>query len=186
MTTPGKNFHSRAGMFSVGLLVALTLTACSSSSSSTSTGTSAAATPSATASSEMAASATAGNATTAKVATAKTDLGTVLVDGKGMTLYLYTNDTQNSGKSTCEGPCLAAWPALLGTPTAGAGVDKSLLGTLTRSDGSTQASYNGWPLYYWAKDKAPGDTTGQGVGKVWYVLDAKGDAVGAPSASSAG
>ena len=52
-------------------------------------------------------------------------------------------------------------------------------GRITRSDGTTQASYNGWPLYYWVKDSAPGDTTGQGVNKVWWVLDANGDAIGA-------
>lgn len=111
--------------------------------------------------------------------TASTDLGTILVDAKGMTLYLFTKDTQNSGKSTCEGQCLAAWPPLLGEPKAGKGADKSLLGTITRTDGTTQATYNGWPLYYWAKDSAPGDTTGQGVNGVWWVLNAAGDAVGA-------
>ncbi|MFZ1911145.1 MAG: hypothetical protein WAU30_02165 [Propionicimonas sp.] len=106
---------------------------------------------------------------------ADTSLGPVLVDGKGMTLYLYTKDSPN--KSVCEGQCLAAWPALLGKPMAGAGVDDSKLGTLTRSNGSTQASYNGWPLYYWVKDTKPGDVTGQNVNAVWFVLDRDGDAV---------
>ena len=111
--------------------------------------------------------------------TASSDLGTILVDGKGMTLYLFTKDTQGSGKSTCEGECLVAWPPLIGEPQAGDGANQALLGSITRSDGTTQASYNGWPLYYWVKDSAPGDTTGQGVNKVWWVLDANGDAIGA-------
>ena len=114
---------------------------------------------------------------TVTVMTAETDLGTILVDGAGMTLYLFTNDTP--GVSTCEGGCLAAWPPLLGTPRAGDGVDDSLLGTLQRSDGSTQVSYNGWPLYYWASDAVAGDTTGQGVNNVWWVVNRDGEAVGA-------
>lgn len=114
------------------------------------------------------------------VMTAETDLGTILVDGEGMTLYMFTNDTQDSGESVCEGDCLVAWPPLEGEPTAGEGVDESLLGTIERSDGSTQASYNGWPLYYWAQDTAPGDVTGQGVNDVWYVLDPAGEPIGMP------
>lgn len=116
----------------------------------------------------------------ATVMTTETDLGTILVDGEGMTLYMFTNDTQDSGESVCEGDCLVAWPPLEGEPTAGEGVDDSLLGTIERSDGSTQASYNGWPLYYWAQDTAPGDVTGQGVGDVWYVLDPAGEPIGMP------
>lgn len=114
------------------------------------------------------------------VMTAETDLGTILVDGEGMALYMFTNDTQDSGESVCEGDCLVAWPPLEGEPTAGEGVDESLLGTIERSDGSTQASYNGWPLYYWAQDTAPGDVTGQGVNDVWYVLDPAGEPIGMP------
>lgn len=116
----------------------------------------------------------------ATVMTAESDLGTILVDGEGMTLYMFTNDTQDSGESVCEGDCLVAWPPLEGEPTAGEGVDESLLGTIERSDGSTQASYNGWPLYYWAQDTAPGDVTGQGVNDVWYVLDPAGEPIGMP------
>ena len=115
----------------------------------------------------------------ASVMTAETDLGTILVDGEGMTLYMFTNDTQDSGESVCEGDCLVAWPPL-GEATAGEGVDEALLGTIERSDGSTQASYNGWPLYYWAQDTAPGDVTGQGVNDVWYVLDPAGEPIGMP------
>lgn len=98
-------------------------------------------------------------------------LGKFLVDEKGMTLYLYTKDTP--GKSVCEGQCLANWPALLvakdGKVTVDGG-DASLVSIITRPDGSSQVAYRGLPLYYWVKDKAPGDTTGQGVGGVWYVV----------------
>lgn len=104
-----------------------------------------------------------------------TDLGPILVDGAGMTLYVFTNDSPNM--SACEGQCLVNWPPLLGEPVAGVGVDESLLGSFERGDGEVQASYNEWPLYYWAADNAPGDITGQGVGGVWFVLDADGNPV---------
>ncbi|MFT3891393.1 MAG: hypothetical protein QM730_07140 [Anaerolineales bacterium] len=104
-------------------------------------------------------------------------LGTFLVDQNGMTLYLFTKDTPNT--TTCYDKCATAWPPLLttGAPVAGDGVDASKLGTVTRTDGTTQVTYNGWPLYYYAQDKAPGDVTGQDVGGVWYVLSPAGDKV---------
>ena len=107
------------------------------------------------------------------------DFGPILVDGAGMSLYLFTNDTQDSGASTCADDCLANWPALLtdGDPVAGEGVDAALLGTITRDDGTTQVTYNGWPLYYYAEDTAAGDTTGQGVGDVWFLVTPEGEAV---------
>jgi predicted lipoprotein with Yx(FWY)xxD motif len=103
-----------------------------------------------------------------------------LVDGKGMSLYLYTKDTAGSGASTCYGSCATAWPPLLttGKPVAGSGVDMSKFGTLTRTDGTTQVTYNGWPLYYFNKDKQAGDITGEGVGSVWYLISPTGDKVG--------
>ena len=122
---------------------------------------------------------TAPSVTQSTVMTAESDLGTILVDGEGMTLYLFTKDTQGDGKSTCEGPCLEAWPPLVGEPTAGSGADAAKLGTIVRTDGTTQATYNGWPLYYWVEDTAPGDTKGQAVNDVWWVLDPAGDAIGA-------
>ncbi|MFA9446058.1 hypothetical protein [Egicoccus sp. AB-alg6-2] len=111
------------------------------------------------------------------VAVASTELGDVLVDADGMTLYLFTND--QDGQSVCEDDCAVAWPPLLveDTPTAGAGVDPSLLGTTERSDGTTQVTYADWPLYTWASDQAPGDVTGQGVGGVWFVVDPQGEAI---------
>ncbi|GAA3874591.1 COG4315 family predicted lipoprotein [Tessaracoccus defluvii] len=109
------------------------------------------------------------------LAMADSSLGSILVDGAGMTLYLFTKDAP--GSSACEGQCLINWPPLVGEPAAGDGVDASLLGSFQRSDGTTQATYNGWPLYYWKNDAAPGDVTGQNVPDVWFVLDAAGNPV---------
>lgn len=104
-------------------------------------------------------------------------LGDFLVDAEGMTLYLFTKDTENT--SNCYDDCASAWPPLLseGEGTVGEGLDASLLGTTERTDGTLQVTYGGWPLYHWAKDEAPGDTTGQDVGEVWYVVSPAGEAV---------
>lgn len=104
-------------------------------------------------------------------------LGDFLVDAEGMTLYLFTKDTENV--SACYDDCATAWPPLLtdGEVTVGEGLDASLLETTERTDGATQVTYGGWPLYYWVKDEAPGDTTGQDVGRVWYVVSPAGEAV---------
>lgn len=106
-----------------------------------------------------------------------TGLGSILVDGKGMTLYMFTKDTQGSNASACAGPCLTAWPPLAGKPTAGKGADDSKLGSFAKPDGSMQATYNGWPLYYWKGDVKAGDTSGQKVGGVWFVLDKAGNPI---------
>lgn len=112
----------------------------------------------------------------ATVAAAETELGTVLVDGEGMTLYMFMPDAQ--GPSTCVDQCLNAWPALAGPATAGDGVDEALLGTAARpDDGTEQVTVDGWPVYYFAQDAAPGDVTGQGVGDVWFALDADGEPI---------
>lgn len=104
-------------------------------------------------------------------------LGQFLADDQGRTLYLFTKDTMNT--SNCYDQCAVNWPALLtkGDPVAGEGVDGKLLGTTQRKDGSTQVTYNGLPLYYYIKDQKPGDTTGQEVGGVWYVISPKGEKV---------
>ena len=123
---------------------------------------------------------------TATVAIADSELGEILVDGEGMTLYLFTNDEGDT--STCTGDCAEAWPPLEAPDelVAGEGVDESLLGTTERDDGSVQVTYASAPLYYYAPDSAPGDTTGQGVGGVWFVVGADGEAIqeaAAPSGS---
>jgi predicted lipoprotein with Yx(FWY)xxD motif len=111
--------------------------------------------------------------------------GNILVDGKGMTLYLFTMDTP--GVSNCDAKCLAYWPPLLtnGSPVAGTGVDASLFGTATLPDGSKIVTYNKMPLYYFIKDKNPGDTTGENVTKNWFVVDPTGKPImpAAPAAT---
>ncbi len=110
------------------------------------------------------------------VAVADSDLGKILVDPDGMTLYLFESDT--GGSSTCYDDCEASWPPLIDAePTAGEGADESLLGTTERDDGEMQVTYDGHPLYHFASDTAPGDTNGQGVGEVWFVVDPTGTAV---------
>ncbi len=106
------------------------------------------------------------------VAIADSSLGKILVDGKGMTLYMFMPD--NQGPSTCVDKCLAAWPALAGPATAGTGVDASKLGMAARPDGTQQATYGGWPLYTFIQDAAPGDVNGQDSGEKWYVIGADG------------
>jgi LPXTG-motif cell wall-anchored protein len=105
----------------------------------------------------------------ATVSTAQSaQLGTILVGPNGKTLYHFTKDSY--GQSVCSGPCAQLWPPLTvsGAPAAGTGVTGKL-GVITRADGSRQVTYNGAPLYYFAGDKKPGDTTGQGYKSVWYV-----------------
>jgi predicted lipoprotein with Yx(FWY)xxD motif len=108
------------------------------------------------------------------------NLGQILVDAQGRTLYLFEAD--KNGKSNCDGPCAAAWPPYLstGTPHAAMGATANLVGTTARADGTTQVNYAGHPLYYYAGDKAPGDTTGQDIdqfGAKWYVLAKDGNKI---------
>jgi predicted lipoprotein with Yx(FWY)xxD motif len=102
------------------------------------------------------------------------DLGTVLVDGAGLTLYMFQNDKGST--STCTGSCASTWPALTtsGNATTMSGADSSLLGTTQRDDGSTQVTYNGHPLYLYSGDSAPGDANGEGIGNVWYAVSTQG------------
>lgn len=130
----------------------------------------------------------AGGATTATVGTADVgQLGTVLVDGTGRTLYIFKNDTGTS--STCSGDCAATWPALVtsGAASAGMGVKSAILGTTTRDDGTTQVTYAGHPVYLYSGDTAAGDANGQGIGGVWFAVTAAGtpaSAMGGSSSSS--
>jgi len=107
-----------------------------------------------------------------------TGLGRVLLDGAGHTLYMYVPDHQ--GRSTCYRVCAQQWPPLLlphgvRHPLAGPGVNDALLGTVTRSGGSVQVTYNRWPLYLYDADVQPGQATGQGDNMgLWYVLSPTG------------
>ena len=114
-------------------------------------------------------------ATEGTVAVASTNLGEVLVDAKGRTLYVFTKD--KGDQSVCSGECATNWPALTGPATAGTGAKASLLSTSMQANGDTQVTYGGRPLYYFAGDAKPGDTNGQGVGEVWFVLTADGQLV---------
>ncbi len=105
-----------------------------------------------------------------------TNLGPILVDSKGLTLYIYMKDKQNSGESTCIANCTSVWPPFLtlGSPTSGIEIQGNLLGKITRADGSTQVTYNGWPLYYYSNDLKPGDTNSEGMQGVWFVITPDG------------
>jgi predicted lipoprotein with Yx(FWY)xxD motif len=109
------------------------------------------------------------------VAVASGNLGDILVDGDGRTLYAFTKD--QGDKSACSGQCADNWPALEGTATAGTGVEASMLSSAMQAGGDTQVTYGGRPLYYFAGDAKPGDVNGQGVGNVWFVVTAGGDLV---------
>ena len=122
------------------------------------------------------------------VGAANSSLGSILVNSTGRTLYLFKADSAT--KSACSGACATAWPPLLatGTPTAGAGVTVAKLGTITRSDGTRQVTYNGHPLYLYVGDKQPGDVNGQGstaFGAGWFVLAPSGNEISAQPSSSA-
>jgi predicted lipoprotein with Yx(FWY)xxD motif len=114
----------------------------------------------------------------AKVGVRSTKLGKVLVNSKGVTLYLFEKDKK--GKSACSGACAKAWPPLLtkGKPKASGSVSAAKLGTTKRADGRTQVTYNGHPLYTFIMDhKKPGSTAGQGIdafGAEWYVVGTNG------------
>jgi predicted lipoprotein with Yx(FWY)xxD motif len=98
-------------------------------------------------------------------------LGDYLVATNGMTLYRYTKDT--AGVSNCSGTCAVNWPPYLRTTTAPLVAGSNATGTLAttmRTDGNSQITYNGVPLYFWKSDTKPGDTTGDGVGGVWFVV----------------
>ncbi len=111
------------------------------------------------------------------VTVADSDLGQILVDGEGRTLYLFTQDTD--GESVCYDECETNWPPLTvdGDITVGGGLDASLFSTVARTDGSMQVKVGDWPLYYFANDAAPGDTNGQGVGEVWFVVSPTGEKI---------
>jgi len=124
------------------------------------------------------AAATAGSLKTATIGGA-----TLLIDAKGFAVYSFAPDTMT--KSDCDGACAAAWPPVKGPVTAGAGLTGQL-GTIKRSDGSTQATYNGHPLYTFVKDTGPGTDTGNGLdafGGLWHALTASGSAAPAPAPS---
>jgi predicted lipoprotein with Yx(FWY)xxD motif len=113
------------------------------------------------------------------------DHGQYIADGEGMSLYMFESDTQGEGdteaESTCYDDCADAWPPVIAQePQAGDQAQADLIGTVERRDGEMQVTYGGWPLYYFVRDQAPGDTNGQdveGFGAEWYLLSPSGEAV---------
>ena len=100
----------------------------------------------------------------------KDGVGSYLADAKGMTLYWFKKDSP--GKSVCAGQCVEKWPIYYReTVAAGEGTKGEDFGTITREDGKKQTTFRGYGLHYWAGDKAPGDTNGQGIINAWYVID---------------
>lgn len=172
----------------VALIAALAVAGCGSSGSSTS---SSAGTESTSAAAgyggaeegtQTPASGTEGEAAPISLGSA-TGVGKVLVDSEGMTLYYFEKDQKGSGKSKCEGPCAEAWPPLTseGEPEAMSGVNSAMLGTIKRSDGTSQVTYAGWPLYTFVEDKKPGEDNGtdsKAFGASWYPLHSNGQKAG--------
>jgi predicted lipoprotein with Yx(FWY)xxD motif len=116
----------------------------------------------------------------ATVGVASVGLGKILVNSKGRTLYLFKHDSSTT--STCFGACAVNWPPLRvsGKPTLGSGANASLAGTTKRSDGKTQVTYNGHPLYLFSGDNKAGDTNGEGVsafGGLWYAVSPAGNQI---------
>jgi predicted lipoprotein with Yx(FWY)xxD motif len=159
--------------------LASALTGCGSSSKSSSS----AAPPAPASAKTTSTSATNISASTAKpaalITTKHAKLGTILAYGpKKLTVYLFEAD--KGPASSCTGACAEAWPPVTGAPKAGDGAVASKLGTIKRSDGSAQVTYQGHPLYLFIKDKDDGDTYGQGIhafGAGWYVLNPAGSKI---------
>lgn len=112
----------------------------------------------------------------------KPQLGRYLTDAQGRTLYMFTADRQGAKQSSCSGECAQAWPpaTTIGQTQVGPQVQQDLLSTIARQDGSQQVTYNGYPLYYFVRDQAPGQVNGQdveGFGGEWYALAPDGQVI---------
>ncbi len=167
--------------------LAIALSACGSSASSSST-TGATSAPASTPASTAAGAAASSGSSSGTAVDSTTISGTaVLTNSKGFTLYWYAPDTSTTSK--CTGSCATYWPPVTGPVTAGSGVTGTL-GTITRADGTVQATYDGHPLYTYAGDSAPGQAKGNGLyvsGGLWYEMTVSGakPAVGASAGASA-
>lgn len=157
--------------------VALTATACSKatgygSQAGGAYGTQGTSTPASSRPATSGAMPGAGQAAALKVE--RTRAGTVLAGSKGLTLYYYTEDKPGSGTSACTGSCAKAWPPLKAPVRAPAGVHlPGKLGMITRAGGTRQVTLNGYPLYHYAGDKAPGQAAGNGIEGAWHVIKVK-------------
>lgn len=176
-----RSIRYRIGAVAALIGVTVLVAACGSSSSST-TATSAAGAGSTATSSATSSSATASPAAAkgTAISTTKRADGTFLTGAGGRALYLWVADAK--GMSSCSGACAKAWPPLIttGKPAASGSVQASQLGTIKRSDGSEQVTYNGHPLYYFEGDPKSGTTNGQGsdaFGAKWWLVTPAGAAI---------
>ena len=110
-----------------------------------------------------------------------TQLGWLVTDSEGKTLYRFDKDSAKPPKSTCDSDCASKWPPVpaKGQPMT-AGVDPTLVGSVTRADGTKQLTLDGWPLYRFTEDRQPGDIKGQGKGGTWFAAAPNGQKVTAP------
>lgn len=106
----------------------------------------------------------------AALTTASSPLGDIITDEAGYTVYTFMMDTQDSGSSSCYDECATLWPSVSATSTSAADGITGEVGSITRTDGTAQLTVDGWPVYRFAKDTAPGQVNGQGVKDAWYVL----------------
>ena len=123
------------------------------------------------------------------IATTVGQLGQVVTDAAGMTLYRFDSDTANPPVSNCYDKCATTWPPELATSTTATldGIDQSAVGVILRKDGTKQITINGWAVYRYAQDKAPGDAKGQGLMQKWFAVTPQGKkAAGAPATGGAG
>ncbi|XAS67109.1 hypothetical protein V3C33_16890 [Micrococcaceae bacterium Sec5.7] len=151
-------------------LTGLALTGCGATAA-TSTGTTSAST-----------GAPASSSAPSDLKTAETTLGDIVVNGKGMSVYVFDKDVKGSGKSACTGACQAIWSAVTtstDTPVVEGVSGKA--GVITTEAGTKQVTLNGMPLYLFSKDAAPGDVKGQGVNKIWWVTTPTGEKVSTPA-----
>ena len=196
MYVPTRSARTRTAsrVFAFAAVAAITLAACGDDDDSASSATTAPAATVAPAPTEAPATtndrglygSSGGTATTAAPAGAEgvvkiadSSLGKVLVAANGMTLYLFMPDAQ--GDPTCTAACAGAWPPLTvadgAAVSGGDGVDAALLATAANPDAGPQVTYNGWPMYSFSGDSAPGDVNGQGSGGVWYAVDPTGNPI---------
>lgn len=122
------------------------------------------------------------------IMTHSTSKGTVLTNAQGKTLYWFAIDTSTASK--CSGTCATYWPPVIGTPAAAPGTSLPMgFGTITRSDGKVQATYDGHPLYTYASDSAPGQIGGNALnlsGGLWWAMTPNGAKLGTATSSSGG
>lgn len=124
------------------------------------------------------------SAVTVALKTAQNSLGTILASAGGYTLYYYSADKPGSGASVCTGSCATAWPPLTGTVQAPPGVTlPGPLGVITRPGGAKQVTINGYPIYLYSGDHAPGQVSGNGAAGEWHVIKIAGPSSASPSAS---